>query len=166
MRTIRSMICGMLLSTASAWSLENQLGVYFAGSEVSYSELDVAGSAPLYEAGISYALSMKYFKASASAGVGQFRTNPSFTAGMVAGPKVTLLARKLDVGLGMGLGYLGYYKYVETAPGILTKEFTSDQPVLVSLDAALFDRLDASLEGHWNSDSWWRLKLGARVLSF
>jgi hypothetical protein len=155
---------GVLLGATVGFARQN-LDVYFAGSEVMYSRMDVSNSSGFYEGGIGWNLEGRYFKGQVGFGAGSFRSDICYAGNVTLGPRLTVVPHRLDLNLGAGVGYFGYVK--ETfAPSIVNGEFKHTLPLHAGMEAVLFERVSLSWMKFFGEALDWKLKAGIQVIQW
>ena len=148
-------------------SMDRKISAFTRGAYVRYSEPEYDG---YYDGGVAYNATGEYFKAQASFGMGGFRGKPTYSGSFTMGPKYSVLPQRLDLHLGGGLGYFGYW---EKDGGTGKDEFYYRTPVVVEAECVAFDRVSLGYshvvmleDGKGVAILKWKLKLGVRILQW
>lgn len=123
-----------------------------------------------YDGGVAYNATGEYFKAQASFGMGVFHEKPTYSGSFTMGPKYSVLPHLLELHVGGGMGYFGYWEDIGYPEW---DEFNYRTPVLVVAEGVLFDRVSLGYSrvvllesGRGVAILKWKLKLGVQVFSW
>lgn len=120
-----------------------------------------------YDGGVAYNMTGEYFKAQTSFGMGVFHDRPTYSGSFTMGPKYSVLPHLLDLHVGGGMGYFGYWEDIGYPEG---DEFNYRTLIILEVEGVVFDRVSLGYsryfkgsDGRGNARLKWKLKLGVRL---
>ena len=102
--------------------------------------------------------------------MGVYHDAPTYSGSFTMGPKYSVLPHILDLHVGGGMGYFGYWEDIGYPE---EDEFDYRTPIILEAEGVVFDRVSLGYsryfngsDGRGNARLKWKLKLGVRLFSW